>query len=140
MQKIIQTSQALWQRYAKGLKLVFVTSVVLFVIISLGNFFKTVNWDQVTTELTRQSWTTLVLLSLGGLVAVLPMTGYDIAITHLLPGKFKPFYIFRSGWITNTLTNVAGFGGLLGATLRAHFYGQQSSCWPGCPCFVGWPW
>lgn len=65
MQKIIQTSQALWQRYAKGLKLVFVTSVVLFVIISLGNFFKTVNWDQVTTELTRQSWTTLVLLSLG---------------------------------------------------------------------------
>lgn len=127
MQKIIQTSQALWQRYAKGLKLVFVTSVVLFVIISLGNFFKTVNWDQVTTELTRQSWTTLVLLSLGGLVAVLPMTGYDIAITHLLPGKFRPFYIFRSGWITNTLTNVAGFGGLLGATLRAHFYGQQAS-------------
>lgn len=127
MQKIIQTSQALWQRYAKGLKLVFVTSVVLFVIISLGNFFKTVNWDQVATELTRQSWTTLLLLSLGGLVAVLPMTGYDIAITHLLPGKFKPFYIFRSGWITNTLTNVAGFGGLLGATLRAHFYGQQAS-------------
>ena len=34
MQKIIQTSQALWQRYAKGLKLVFVTSVVLFVILS----------------------------------------------------------------------------------------------------------
>ena len=68
-----------------------------------------------------------MLLSLGGLVAVLPMTGYDIAITHLVPGKFKPFYIFRSGWITNTLTNVAGFGGLLGATLRAHFYGQQAS-------------
>ena len=127
MQTFWQTAQRFWQRYARILKLIFITSVILFVVITLGNFFKTVDWGAVSTELTTLPLGKLLLLTLGGLIAILPMTGYDIAITHLLPGKFNLFYIFRSGWITNTLTNVAGFGGLLGATLRAHFYGKQAS-------------
>lgn len=127
MERVKQTVSRLIEKYGLIFKLTFVLSVTLFVVITLGNFLKTVEWSRVGIEVTAMSPTTLLVLTVGGLVAVLPMTGYDIAITRLLPGKFSPFYIFRSGWITNTLTNVAGFGGVLGATLRAHFYGETAS-------------
>lgn len=52
MQTFWQTAQRFWQRYARILKLIFITSVILFVVITLGNFFKTVDWGAVSTELT----------------------------------------------------------------------------------------
>lgn len=127
MQVFFANIRNLWNRYGRFIKAVFVVSVMIFVIIALTNFFRDVSWSQVGTELSSLSIGTLLLLVLGGLVAVVPMLGYDVTITHLLPGKFSPGYIIRSGWVTNTLTNVAGFGGLLGASMRAYFYGDKAS-------------
>ncbi|WP_251545555.1 bifunctional lysylphosphatidylglycerol flippase/synthetase MprF [Limosilactobacillus caecicola] len=127
MQTIIQKGKNIWNKYAKVIKTIFIASVVIFVVIALSNFFKDVDWGKVQMGIQDQSWPNLLLMTVGGLVAVVPMLGYDVAITHLLPGHFSKFYIVRSGWITNTLTNIAGFGGLLGATLRAYFYGKKAS-------------
>lgn len=55
------------------------------------------------------------------------MLTYDFVITELLPGHYKPAYVIKSGWIVNTFTNIAGFGGLLGASLRANFYHEKAS-------------
>ncbi|WP_295730987.1 bifunctional lysylphosphatidylglycerol flippase/synthetase MprF [uncultured Limosilactobacillus sp.] len=123
LQKIVN----LWNKYAKVIKTVFVASVIVFVVIALSNFFKDVHWAQVGVDLQDQSVSNILIMTICGLIAVLPMLGYDLAITKLLPGHFSKLYIFRSGWITNTLTNIAGFGGLLGATLRAYFYGKKAS-------------
>ncbi|MCW4387985.1 bifunctional lysylphosphatidylglycerol flippase/synthetase MprF [Limosilactobacillus oris] len=116
-----------WEKYSRIIKLLFVTSVLIFVIHALGNFFKTVKWQQVGTGLANLSWANIVLLFVAGCVAVVPMLGYDFAILHFLPGKFNKSYVIRCGWITNTLTNIAGFGGILGATLRAYFYRKNAS-------------
>lgn len=116
-----------WEKYSRIIKLLFVTSVLIFVIHALGAFFKTVNWHQVGMGLTNLSWASLILLLVTGCIAVIPMLGYDFAIAHLLPGKFPRSYIIRCGWITNTLTNIAGFGGLLGSTLRAYFYRKNAT-------------
>lgn len=116
-----------WSKYSKIIKVVFVTSVLVFVILALGNFFKTVKWHEVGVGLANLSWESIILLLITGCIAVIPMLGYDFAITHLLPGKFKKSYIIRCGWITNTLTNIAGFGGILGSTLRAYFYRKNAT-------------
>ena len=116
-----------WSKYSKIIKVVFVTSVLVFVILALGNFFKTVKWHEVGVGLANLSWKSIILLLITGCIAVIPMLGYDFAITHLLPGKFKKSYIIRCGWITNTLTNIAGFGGILGSTLRAYFYRKNAT-------------
>lgn len=116
-----------WERYSRIIKLLFVTSVLIFVIHALGNFFRTVNWHQVGIGLGNLSWENIIILLVMGCVAAVPMLGYDFAIVHFLPGKFKRSYIIRCGWITNTLTNIAGFGGLLGASLRAYFYRKNAS-------------
>lgn len=116
-----------WQHYAKLLKLLFVASVIIFVITALGSFLKDVDWHRVGIGLASQSPIHVLMMLIGGCISIVPMLGYDFAITHFLSGRFSKHYIIRSGWITNTLTNVAGFGGLLGATLRAYFYGKHSS-------------
>ena len=116
-----------WEKYSRIIKLLFVTSVLVFVIHALGAFFRTVNWHQVGLGLTSLSVGKIILLLVAGCIAVIPMLGYDFAITQLLPGKFSRSYIVRCGWITNTLTNIAGFGGLLGSTLRAYFYRQNAT-------------
>lgn len=116
-----------WEKYSRIIKLIFVTSVLIFVIHALGNFFKTVDWHKVGIGLTNLSWENIVILLVMGCVAVIPMLGYDFTIVHFLPGQFKRSYIIRCGWITNTLTNIAGFGGILGSTLRAYFYRKNAS-------------
>lgn len=116
-----------WEKYSRYVKLLFVTSVLIFVIHALGSFFKTVEWHQVGVGLASLSWTSIIFLLITGCIAVVPMLGYDFAIVHFLPGKFSRSYIIRCGWITNTLTNIAGFGGILGATLRAYFYRKSAT-------------
>lgn len=119
-----------------------------------GQLLKDVDWHRVGIGLASQSPIHVLMMLIGGCISIVPMLGYDFAITHFLSGRFSKHYIIRSGWITNTLTNVAGFGGLLGATLRAYFYGKHSSknrsCLPSqklpsfyCLAFrffVGWRW
>lgn len=118
-----------WQRNERIIQTIFMISVILFVIFALGNFFKTVDWHQVGHGLASLSPMSIAIMLVLGCVAVTPMLGYDFALVHLLRQRniYSPSYIIRSGWITNTLTNIAGFGGLLGATLRAYFYGKKAS-------------
>ncbi|QZN92711.1 bifunctional lysylphosphatidylglycerol flippase/synthetase MprF [Limosilactobacillus panis] len=116
-----------WEKYSRYVKLLFITSVLIFVIHALGSFFKTVEWHQVGVGLASLSWASIIFLLITGCIAVAPMLGYDFAIVHFLPGKFSRSYIIRCGWITNTLTNIAGFGGILGATLRAYFYRKSAT-------------
>lgn len=116
-----------WEKYSKIIKLIFITSILVFVIHALGSFFKTVQWHQVGVGLASLSWASILFLLIAGCIAVIPMLGYDFAIVHFLPGKFNWSYIVRCGWITNTLTNIAGFGGILGATLRAYFYRENAT-------------
>lgn len=116
-----------WEKYSRIIKIAFVTSIILFVVHALTDFFKTVNWHQVSTGLTNLSASSIIILFIAGIVAVVPMLGYDFAIIHFLPGQFKRSYIIRCGWITNTLTNIAGFGGVLGATLRGYFYRKSAN-------------
>lgn len=127
MSNIVSSLQNWWKKYSRVLKMLFVASVIVFVVIALSNFLKEVDWVKVGDGLRDQSIVNVIIMTVGGIVAVIPMLGYDVAITHLLPGKFKPSYLIRSGWITNTLTNIAGFGGLLGATMRAYFYGKKAT-------------
>lgn len=109
------------------IKLIFVFSVLIFVVRQLAKIIREVNGEQFKTVLASQSQSSLLIMLIVGFISILPMLVYDYSIVQFLPGKFSPGYIVRSGWIVNTFTNLLGFGGLLGASLRAHFYGKSAS-------------
>lgn len=99
----------------------------MFVIFEVGRISQDLNGEQMRASLATQSPVSLLILLVVGLIAVTPMLTYDFVITELLPGHYKPAYVIKSGWIVNTFTNIAGFGGLLGASLRANFYHEKAS-------------
>lgn len=115
------------QKRLKFIKLLFIFSVLIFVIYEIGRIFRQIDWGKVQEGLAEQSPLTIAVMFVVGLIAVLPMIAYDFTVVRFLPGKYSAPYIFRSGWIVNTTTNVAGFGGVVGATLRANFYKKNAS-------------
>nr|WP_035179348.1 bifunctional lysylphosphatidylglycerol flippase/synthetase MprF [Lentilactobacillus farraginis] len=109
------------------IKLLFVFSVLIFVVRQLAKIIRQVNGEAFKQVLESQSNGSLLLMLVVGFVSILPMLIYDFSIVRFLPTHFSPWYIVRSGWVVNTFTNLLGFGGLLGASLRAHFYGKGAS-------------
>ncbi|WP_290033577.1 bifunctional lysylphosphatidylglycerol flippase/synthetase MprF [Ligilactobacillus cholophilus] len=122
MYKGLTRIKEFYNKHAVLLKMIFIFSVLLFVFTELGKIFHQLNWHQVGVALSDQSPIVILVMLICGIIAVCPMLIYDFVIVKFLPGNFSKKYIARSGWVTNTFTNIAGFGGLLGATLRASFY------------------
>lgn len=102
-------------------KIVFITFVMAFVIFEIINIATGIDYPSLKENLTSQSPEQIFIMFIVGLIAVTPMLLYDYVIVKLLPGKFSPSHVIASGWITNTFTNIGGFGGVLGASLRASF-------------------
>lgn len=102
------------EKRLKFIKLLFVFSVLIFVVYEIGRIFKQIDWGKVQEGLENQSMLTIAVMFFVGLIAVLPMIAYDFTVVKFLPGKYSVPYIFKSGWIVNTTTNVAGFGGVIG--------------------------
>ena len=127
MKQTFQQVKSFVEKRATILKLIFVLSVLIFVTFEIGKIFREVDWYQVKQGLADQSLFSIILMLGAGIIAVSPMLLYDFSIVKFLPDKYSPWYILRSGWITNTATNIAGFGGFLGAALRADFYHKNAS-------------
>lgn len=127
MKQAFQQVKSFVEKRATILKLIFVLSVLIFVTFEIGKIFREVDWYQVKQGLADQSLFSIILMLGAGIIAVSPMLLYDFSIVKFLPDKYSPWYILRSGWITNTATNIAGFGGFLGAALRADFYHKNAS-------------
>lgn len=109
------------------LKLIFILSVLVFVFFELGRIFQQTPWNEIILDLTKVKFRYVILMINAGFIAVLPMLIYDFVMVSFLPQDFSKGYILKSGWITNTFTNLLGFGGIVGATLRANFYSKRSS-------------
>lgn len=103
----------------------------MFVVNQMTGILQGMTWSDLRTILFSQKKVTLVLMTLIGILAVTPMMMYDWVTVEILEGHGKPRlrrkYLLTSAWTTNTLNNLAGFGGVIGATLRAKFYGDQIS-------------
>ncbi|USS90103.1 bifunctional lysylphosphatidylglycerol flippase/synthetase MprF [Fructilactobacillus carniphilus] len=127
MKNFIKRVSDWFNRYLNVLKALFLIVMIVFVIYEGHNILQEINGRQMQASLASQSPLHLLILTVLGLLAVTPMLTYDFTIVEFLPGKFKPGYIIKSGWITNSFTNIAGFGGFLGASLRASFYSKNAT-------------
>ncbi|MBC1531271.1 bifunctional lysylphosphatidylglycerol flippase/synthetase MprF [Listeria booriae] len=118
---------AWFQQNSLKVKIIFVLFVLAFVAYEIISIGTTTDFGTLKENLTSQSPQSILIMIIVGLIAVTPMLLYDFIIVKLLPGKFPISHIITSGWITNTFTNIGGFGGVLGASLRASFYGKNAN-------------
>ncbi|MBC1365166.1 bifunctional lysylphosphatidylglycerol flippase/synthetase MprF [Listeria welshimeri] len=127
MKEKLMKAYGWFQKNSTIVKIVFITFVMGFVIFEIVNIATGIDYPSLKANLTSQSPEQIFIMFIVGLIAVTPMLLYDYVIVKLLPGKFSPIHVVASGWITNTFTNIGGFGGVLGASLRASFYGKNAS-------------
>lgn len=127
LKKLVQQIWTWFQARLRLIKILFILSVLVFVVIEVGRIAKELNGTALKASLATQSPTSILAMAILGLLAVVPMLNYDFTITAMLPGHFTRKEVLKSGWIVNTFTNLAGFGGFLGATLRANFYHRGAS-------------
>lgn len=113
------------------LKLIFLGSVLLFVVNQMTHIVQGMSWSEVFQTMGQQNRFRLLGMVVVGLVGILPMVLYDLVVIQVLEAKGRPkmarWEWFVSAWVTNTINNLAGFGGVVGATLRANFYGKDVS-------------
>ncbi|EOH95816.1 phosphatidylglycerol lysyltransferase [Enterococcus moraviensis ATCC BAA-383] len=111
------------------LKLIFLGSVLIFVANQVTHIVQGMTWQDVFHTMGQQNRFRIIGMVLAGLIGVLPMILYDLVVVRVLEeqgkAKMNRWDWFVSAWVTNTINNLAGFGGVVGATLRANFYGKD---------------
>ncbi|MEI5994061.1 bifunctional lysylphosphatidylglycerol flippase/synthetase MprF [Candidatus Enterococcus mansonii] len=111
------------------LKLIFLGSVLIFVANQVTHIVQGMTWQDVFHTMGQQSRFRILGMIMAGLIGVLPMLLYDFVVVKVLEEQGNPrmnrWEWVVSAWVTNTINNLAGFGGVVGATLRANFYGKD---------------
>ena len=106
------------------LKLLFPVLLLLLVIFEFRKMFLGIDTSLLMNNLNGLNFAEIVLIVLGGFVAILPMIYYDLSLTKLLHIEIPKKEMIEYSIISNTFSNLLGFGGLIGAGLRSYFYGQ----------------
>lgn len=116
------------KRYSLLLKIIFFGIVLFFVANQVTHIAHGMSWETVWQTISQQNRWALVGMILVGLVGVLPMLLYDLVTIIVLEAegraKMRRKEWFVAAWTTNTINNLAGFGGVVGASLRSNFYGK----------------
>jgi phosphatidylglycerol lysyltransferase len=96
--------------------------ILLFISYEAKGMFDDFNWALLELYLDRLSPQKVVLIIALGLAALFPMYFYDEILQRLfrikVPKKKLLFYSLSA----NAFSNLIGFGGVAGATLRSYFY------------------
>lgn len=113
------------KEHASIFKTIFLIAVIVIVFGEIMSISKTISVQQLKTVFADiPLWKVALMLGIG-LVAVIPMTGYDFTLNKMLNLDHKKRYIFETSWLINTINNIAGFGGFVSIGLRSELYGKD---------------
>lgn len=107
------------------LKVIFICSVMFFVVNQMTSILHGMTWHNFKHLIFQQGLVSVSLMILIGFTAVLPMILYDVGTVKALDVNISKRKLLNDGWIINTINNLAGFGGVVGATLRINSYGKD---------------
>lgn len=124
MKNLLQNIIKWIKKYSFLLKLIFISSVMFFVINQLANILHGMTFSHFLNLIKQQGIFSILIMAIVGFIAVLPMILYDYGTVKLLKLNLPKRKIINDGWIINTINNLAGFGGVVGVSLRMNRYGK----------------
>ncbi|MEJ7464212.1 bifunctional lysylphosphatidylglycerol flippase/synthetase MprF [Staphylococcus saprophyticus] len=104
------------------LKFVFAATLFVFVVFTLYRELSTINFKDTLMQFGKINRLWLVLLFAGGGASLLILSLYDIILVKSLKLDIPLTKVFRVSYIINALNAIVGFGGFIGAGLRAFVY------------------
>lgn len=109
------------------LKIMIPLLILLLLSYEAKEIFKDFNWNLLNIYLDRLSLPNIIMILLLGLVSLTPMYFYDVILLKIfyihIPKRKLIFYSLTA----NAFSNLVGFGGVAGATLRSYYYRNHLS-------------
>jgi len=104
------------------LKILFPIFILLLLNYEAKELFKDFNWDLLNIYLNKLTKSNIIVILILGLVCLIPMYFYDVILLKIfhihIPKRKLIFYSLSA----NAFSNIVGFGGVAGATLRSYYY------------------
>ncbi|MBP2239748.1 phosphatidylglycerol lysyltransferase [Cytobacillus eiseniae] len=104
------------------LKIVFPILILFFLFYESKEIFKDFDWEILISYTDKLSLVKGIFIVILGLVSLLPMFFYDKILLQIfdihIPKRKLVFYSLSA----NAFSNLVGFGGIAGATLRTYYY------------------
>lgn len=98
--------------------------IVIFIIVlrEIKNMIVSTDLNQLYGYIQTIPFHSLFYIVLGGFMATLPMFFYDIFLVRHLKRRVPIGEVGKYSFISNSFSNLIGFGGLIGIALRNFFY------------------
>ncbi|MDQ0268413.1 lysylphosphatidylglycerol synthase domain-containing protein [Cytobacillus purgationiresistens] len=96
--------------------------ILVLIFFEAKSFFTHFNWALLEHYLDRLSIMSVIFIFILGLVALVPMFFYDVILNRLLKIRIPAKKLIGYSLSANAYSNLIGFGGVAGATLRTIYY------------------
>ena len=104
------------------LKFVFAAALFTFVVFTLYRELSSINFKNTLMQFGKINRLWIVLLFISGGASLLILSLYDVILVKSLKLKIPLIKVLRVSYIINALNAIVGFGGFIGAGLRAFIY------------------
>ncbi|EKN69813.1 lysylphosphatidylglycerol synthetase [Neobacillus bataviensis LMG 21833] len=109
------------------LKILFPMILLVLAGYEIKKFTGNMNVQLFRHEVNQLHLAKMVLIFLITFCAIFPMFFYDVILVKILGFKMPIKELVKKSFIANTFSNLIGFGGLVGATLRTYFYHEAEA-------------
>ncbi|WP_066249676.1 bifunctional lysylphosphatidylglycerol flippase/synthetase MprF [Neobacillus drentensis] len=109
------------------LKILFPMILLVLAGYEIKKFTGNMNIQLFRHEVSQLHLAKMVLIFLITFCAIFPMFFYDVFLAKILGVKIPVRELVKKSFIANTFSNLIGFGGLIGATLRTYFYQEAEA-------------
>ncbi|RJS60397.1 bifunctional lysylphosphatidylglycerol flippase/synthetase MprF [Bacillus sp. PK3_68] len=101
--------------------------VILFIIalIEIKQFANGLDIRLIRSEIKHLNSVETALILLVPFCGIFPMFFYDAVLVRILNIKIQTKKLIKQSFITNSFSNLIGFGGLVGVMLRTYFYNKH---------------
>lgn len=104
------------------LKFVFAAALFTFVVFTLYRELSSIDFKNTLMQFGKINRLWIVLLFISGGASLLILSLYDVILVKSLKLKIPLIKVLRVSYIINALNAIVGFGGFIGAGLRAFIY------------------
>ncbi len=103
-------------------KVCFPLGLFVVAIYEMSHFVRTLDVGLLQQEMGNLQYAEFLLILTIAFLATAPMLLYDVILARVLELEVPRKKLIRNSFITNTFSNLIGFGGLVGMMLRTSFY------------------
>lgn len=103
-------------------KFSFPLFILVIAIIEMKKFAVGVNIQLIGQVVDQLNLGLVILILVIAFIAIFPMFFYDVVLARIVKLRMPKNELLESSFIANCMSNLIGFGGIIGAMLRTYFY------------------